>query len=106
VSVAKARMVPRPLEASIVLFLAAEALVFVVIGEDSWPLVGAWALAAAGVLLVARFAHTSWLRRALAILLVAACVLLTTQAGLFFVPASVALLVAAFTHPRRTVAAS
>jgi hypothetical protein len=33
-------------------------------------------------------------------------VLMTTQAGLFFVPAAVALLVAAFTHPRRTVAAS
>jgi hypothetical protein len=98
-------MVPRPLEASIVLFLAAEALVFVVIGDDSWPLVGAWALAAAGVLLVALFAHTPWLRKALAILLVALCVLMATQAGLFFVPAAVALLVAAFIGPRRVAAA-
>ena len=104
-NVAKARMVPRPLEASIVLFLAAEALVFVVIGDDSWPLVGAWAVAAAGVLLVARFA-SPWLRKALAVLLVAVCVLMTTQAGLFFLPAAIALLVAAFTHPPHTAATS
>ena len=104
-NVAKSRMVPRPLEASIVLFLAAEALVFVVIGDDSWPLVGAWAVAAAGVLLVARFA-SPWLRKALAVLLVAVCVLMTTQAGLFFLPAAIALLVAAFTHPHHAAATS
>ena len=99
------RTVPAAVEASIVLFLLAEGLVFVIIGEDSWPVVVAWALAAAGVLLVARFAHTVWLRKALTVLLVAVCLLMATQQGLFFVPAAVALLVAAFIGPRRLAAA-
>ena len=104
-SVARARTVPVAVEASIVLFLLAEGLVFVIIGEDSWPVVVAWALVAAGVLLVARFAHTPWLRKALTVLLVAVCLLMTAQQGLFFVPAAVALLVAAFIGPRRLAAA-
>ena len=103
---AKVRAVPAAVEASIVLFLIAEGLFFVIVGEDSWPMVGAWALAAAGVLLVARFARTPWLRKALAIVLVAACLLLAAEGGLFFVPAAVALLVAAFVRPRRAAAAS
>jgi hypothetical protein len=105
VTAAKARTVPAAVEASIVLFLLAEGLVFVVIGEDSWPVVGVWALAGAGVLLVARFAHSPWLRKALTILLVAVCVLMAAEQGLFFVPAAVALLVAAFIGPRSAAAA-
>jgi hypothetical protein len=105
VSASGTRTVPVAVEASIVLFLLAEGLVFVIIGEDSWPAVAAWALVAAGVLLVSRFIRTPWLRKALAILLVAVCALMAAEEGLFFVPAAVALLVAAFIGPRRVAAA-
>ena len=91
------RLIPHAIEASVVLFFAAEALVFVLVGSASWPVIGAWGLAAVGVWVVARSVHSVWLRKALAILLIAACVVMATQMGLFFVPAAVALVVAAFT---------
>ena len=88
---------PAAVEVSVLLFLAAEALVFVAIGSASWPVIGLWALAAAGVWLVSLLVRTSWLRKALAILLIVACVVMAAEMGLFYVPAAVALLVAAFT---------
>jgi hypothetical protein len=91
------RLVPHAVEASVVLFMAAEALVFVLIGSASFPVIGAWALAAVGVWSAARSVRSVRLRKALALLLIAACLVMATQAGLFFVPAAVALAVAAFT---------
>ena len=78
------------------LFVAAEGLAFVFVGDEAWPLILGWALAAIGVWLVARSVHSIWLRKALAILLLVACLVMTAHAGLFFVPAAVALVVAAF----------
>jgi hypothetical protein len=90
------RVLPGPVEAAVLLFVAGEGLAFVFVGDEAWPLILGWALAGVGVWLVARSVHSVWLRKAMAILLVAACLVMVAHAGLYFVPAAVALVVAAF----------
>jgi hypothetical protein len=80
---------------SVALFIGAEAFVLVAIGSASLPLVGAWALAALVVALVARRVRAPGLRVVLAALLVLACLAFAAEEGLFFLPAAVCLFVAA-----------
>ncbi len=80
---------------SFALFLAAEAFVLVAIGASALPLAGAWALAALGVVVVARLVRSPLARVVLAALLVAACLVLTAEEGLFFLPAAAGLFAAA-----------
>jgi hypothetical protein len=93
-------VLPGPVEAAVLLFVAAEGLVFVFVGDDAWPVMLGWALAAGGVWLAARAVRSSWLRKALAVLLVVACLALATLQGLYLLPAALSLLVAAFFAPR------
>lgn len=85
---------------SFALFLAAEAFVLVAIGMPALPLVGAWALAALGVVVVARLIRSPSARVVLAALLVAACLVLTAEEGLFFLPAAACLFAAAVVERR------
>ena len=85
---------------SFALFVAAEVFVVVAIGASALPLAGAWALAAVGVVVVARLVHSPTARVALTALLMAACLVLTAEEGLFFLPAATALFAAAVTARR------
>ena len=87
-------------KASVALFLAAEVVIVAVVGEDGLWLVGAWALVAAGVVVLALLVTSSAARVALAAVLVAGCVLFAVELGLFFVPAAGALLAAAVAEQR------
>jgi len=79
---------------SLGLFAAGEAAIFLAVGVASWPLVVAWALGALLVALAGRFIHGRLERSVLTGLLLPACVLLTFEGGLFFLPAVCALFVA------------
>ncbi len=91
---------PALAKASVALFLAAEVLIFVAIGWDAVFLAGAWAIVAVAAAAVALFVHGAALRVSLAALLVAGCVLFTSELGLFFLPAAAALLAAAVSDHR------
>jgi hypothetical protein len=80
---------------SFALFLAAEAFVLVAIGASALPVAGAWALAALGVVVVVWLVDSPSFRVVLAALLIAACLVLTAEEGLFFLPAAVSLFAAA-----------
>ena len=82
---------PMLVKISFALFLAAEAFVLVAIGASALPLAGAWALAALGVIVVARLVRSRLARVVLAALLVAACLVLIAEEGLFFLPAAAGL---------------
>jgi len=86
---------PVLVKASVVLFLAAEVLIFAALGWDAVFLAVTWAIVAAAAAVVAVFVHGAAVRVTLAVLLLAGCVLFTTELGLFFVPAAAALLAAA-----------
>ena len=86
---------PMLVKISVALFLLAEALVLVAIGAPALPLAGTWVLAALGVLVVAWLVRSSSVRLVLAALLMAACLVLTAEEGLFFLPAAACLFAAA-----------
>ncbi len=88
-------------KASVVLFLAAEVLIFATIGPDALFLAAAWAVVAAVVGAVARFVHGAVARVSLAAMLLAACVLFATELGLFFAPSAALLLGAAVSDQRQ-----
>ena len=92
---------PVLVKASVALFLAAEVLIFVALGWDAVFLAVTWAIVAGGAAVVAVFVHRAALRVTLAALLVAGCVLFTTELGLFFLPAAAALLAAAVSEHQR-----
>ena len=79
---------PVLVKASVVLFLAAEVLIFVALGWDAVFLAVTWAIVAAAAAGAAVFVHGAAVRVTLATLLVAGCVL-------FFLPAAATLLAAA-----------
>jgi hypothetical protein len=68
-------------------------LIFVSVGPQSWPLVLGW-LGAALVVGLVWLQLPAGLKLGFAVLLLAACVLLTWEGGLFFVPSALALTVA------------
>jgi len=86
---------PVLVKASVVLFLAAEVLIFVALGWDAVFLAVTWAIVAAAAAGAAVFVHGAAVRVTLATLLVAGCVLFATELGLFFLPAAATLLAAA-----------
>jgi len=88
-------------KASVVLFLAAEVLIFVAIGPDAVFLAAAWAIVALVAGAVARLVHGAAVRVSLAAVLLAACVLFATELGLFFVPSAALLLGAAVSDQRQ-----
>jgi hypothetical protein len=92
---------PVLVKASVALFLAAEVLVVAAIGPDALFVAGAWAVTATVAAVVALLVHGATVRLSLAALLVAACVLLSTELGLFFLPAALTLLAAAVSDHRR-----
>ena len=83
------------IKVSVALFVVAELAIFALIGVDSLPLLGGWALAALVV------AFGGWLVRGTnlgvigAALLIPACLVFVTVLGLFFLPSVVVLLVSA-----------
>ena len=85
-------------KASVALFLAAEVVLVAALGSEAFWVVLGWALAAAMVVGLALLVRNATARVALAAVLVAACVLLALELGLFFVPAAAALLAAAVTE--------
>lgn len=100
---------------ALLLWLSAEAVILIAVGWSAWPVVAGWAagsIAVAALALVAH--HRSWaraVRTTTAGILVVGCVVLTWEGGLFFVPASLALLAAALgpvgsAHPRAPVAST
>jgi hypothetical protein len=91
---------PVLVKASVALFLAAEVLIIAAIGWDAVFTVVAWAIVAAVAAIVAVLVHGAAARVTLAALLVAICVLFTTEFGLFFLPAAAALLAAAVSDHR------
>ncbi len=91
---------PALVKASVALFLAAEVLIVAAIGWDAVFLAVAWAIVAGAAAVVAVFVHSSAVRVTLAALLLAACVLFTTELGLFFLPAAATLLAAAVSDHR------
>jgi hypothetical protein len=91
---------PVLVKASVALFLAAEVLIVVAVGWDALVLAGVWAIVAAAAAGVAVFVHGAALRVSLAALLVAGCVLFTTELGLLFLPAAATLLAAAVSDHR------
>ncbi len=92
---------PVLVKASVALFLAAEVLIIAAIGWDAVFTVVAWAIVAGVAAIIAAFVHGAAARVTLAALLVAICVLFTTELGLFFLPAAAALLAAAVSDHRR-----
>jgi hypothetical protein len=80
---------------SVALFAAGEAAIFLAVGPASWPLLVAWALGALVVLLGARLVHGRLPRSIWSGLLMPACLLLVFEGGLFFLPAAVAVFLAA-----------
>jgi hypothetical protein len=86
---------PMLVKVSVALFLAAEAFVLVAIGVPSVPLAGAWALAALAVVVLAWLVRFPLARVILTALLMVACLVLTAEEGLFFLPAATCLFAAA-----------
>jgi hypothetical protein len=84
------------------LFVAAEVVVLAAVGRDAVWLVVAWGVAALVVAIGARAVRSSLARLLVCAALVPVCILLTFEGGLFFVPAAVALLLAAVLELRGT----
>jgi hypothetical protein len=77
--------------------------ILVAVGRDSAPLAGAWFVAT--WIIAALWLNVPAMRMALAIVLLPACVVLTWEGGLFFVPAVLALLGVAMIERGRGVVA-
>jgi hypothetical protein len=89
------------LKATVALFLAAEVAIVVAVGEEGlYPVVG-WAIVAAVVVAVALLVRNATARVALAVMLVAGCVVFAAELGLFFVPAAAVLLGAAVNEQQK-----
>lgn len=86
---------------SVALFVAAELAIFTLIGVDSLPLLGGWALAALVVALCGWLVRGRNLGGIGAALLIPACLVFVTLLGLFFLPSVVVLLVSAVRARRR-----
>jgi hypothetical protein len=80
---------------SVALFVATELFIFALIGVDSLPLIGGWALAALIVALCGWLVHETNLRVFGAALLIPVCLVFVTFLGLFFLPSVVVLLISA-----------
>jgi hypothetical protein len=74
-------------------------LIFVSVGPQSWPLVLGW-LGAALVVGLVWLQMPPGLKLGFAVFLLALCILLTWEGGLFFVPSAVALIVASLRSRR------
>jgi len=83
------------LSAAVALWALAEASILTLVGSRAWPVALGWAGAAAAVGLLGLATRRRGLRVFGAACLPPLLVLLTWEGGLFFVPASLALLVAA-----------
>ena len=81
--------------ASIALWAAAEAVIVAAVGSAALPLLAAWAAAAGVVAIVGALLPGRAARLGAAIPLLGAMIVLTFEGGLFFVPATIALIVAA-----------
>jgi hypothetical protein len=86
---------------SVALFVAAELTIFTLIGVDSLPLLGGWALAALVVAFGGLLVRGTNLGVIGAALLIPACLVFVTLLGLFFLPSVVVLLVSAIRARRR-----
>jgi hypothetical protein len=78
-------------------------VIFAGVGPQSWPFVLGW-VAASLVVAIAWEILAPALRLALALVLLPACVVLTWEGGLFFVPSAIALVVASVPVRRNAAA--
>jgi hypothetical protein len=86
---------PVPVKVAMGLFVAAEVAILAVVGWEGVWLAAAWGVGALVVASGVRAVRSSIARVSICAALVPLCVVLTFEGGLFFVPAAVALLLAA-----------
>lgn len=86
---------------AVALFVAGEAAILVSVGVESWPVLAGWAVAALVTVAVASLVRRPVPRVVLAAVLLVGCALTTFEGGLFFVPAAMALLLAAVIDHQR-----
>lgn len=89
----------RPLNViAALLWLSAETMILIAVGSSAWPVVAGWTVGGIAVVALALAAHhLGWsrpVRAGAAEAIVVACVVLTWEGGLFFLPAALTLLVA------------